>query len=189
MILKQLLAKNFYVKVYYIMNTQLQLWRNSFTLVPNNASVPGACKKGKTFRGGVARHSSVEFGQNSNNCPDLGGATLTGVNKLGTAKPGPTAITDSSLVRRKRIQVRTKSTKAQNSMTMNGKFSRTFRGDNAHVENGRDGFTLGARAQLFGVVSNNGNQQGLPVAGVRGDSSDVIYFKPIFERSSLNVKN
>lgn len=72
---------------------------------------------------------------------------------------------------------------------MDGKFSRTFRGDNSHVENGRDGFLLGARAQLFGVVSNNGNQQGLPVAGVRGDSSDVIYFKPIFERSSLNVKN
>ena len=64
------------------MNTQLQLWRNSFTLVPKNASAPGACKKGQTFRGGVARNASVEFGQNSNNCPDLGGATLTGVNKL-----------------------------------------------------------------------------------------------------------
>tara|TARA_Y100000591_G_scaffold332196_2_gene368624 strand:- start:378 stop:944 length:567 start_codon:yes stop_codon:yes gene_type:complete len=188
MILNQLLVKNFYIKVYYIMNTQLQLWRNSFTLVPNNASVPGACKKGKTFRGGVARNASVEFGQNSTNCPDLSG-TLTNMNKLGTAKPGPTAIRDSSLVRRKRIQVRTKSIKPQNPLTMDGKFNRTFRGDNAHVENSRDGFTLGSRSQLFGVVSNNRNQEGLPVKGVRGDSSDVIYFKPIFERFSLNVKN
>ena len=153
--------------------SNLQDWRNSFRLVPNNDIVPSKCKKGQTFRT-ISRHASVEFGQSSTDCSGLNG---------GTAKPGPTAVRDSSLVRRRKIQVRTISNKTGNSASSN-KFERTFRGYNAHVENGRDGYTLKKRAQLFGLENRDAN---VPQAGVRGDASDVIYFKPIFEKLKLNV--
>ena len=86
--------------------SNLQDWRNSFRLVPNNDIVPNGCKKGQTFRT-TSRHASVEFGQSSTSCPTRF--------PNGSAKPGPTAIRDSSLVRRRKIQVRTKSNKTGNS--------------------------------------------------------------------------
>ena len=152
--------------------SNIQTWRNSFTLVPD-ASAPGQCKKGQTFRS-TARHSSVEFGESKSNC----GSIQNG----GTAKPGPTTQFDSSLARRRKIQVRTKSNKTGNSASTN-KFERTFRGYNSHVENGRDGYS-GKRAQLFGHENRNAN---VPESGVRGDASDVIYFRPIFEKFKLDV--
>ena len=241
--------------------SNLQDWRNSFRLIPNNDIVTGACKKGQTFRT-TSRHASVEFGQSSTDC-----GSLTG----GTAKPGPTAIRDSSLVRRRKIQVRTKSNKIGNS-GFTDKFERTFRGYNSHVENGRDGYGVkmtlsvsqnkatsatsatithvaGSKPLVVGdklvVTGHTGNAANLamnqtftvasvtnsttavltgagmtaatynsgtiiarvvsnvmpyaqlfghenryadvPQAGVRGDASDVIYFKPIFERLKLDV--
>ena len=178
---KQKILYFFYIKVYYIMSKHIDVWRNSFRLVPD-ASAPGQCKKGQTFRS-TARHSSVEFGETSNNCPNLGGTSLSGMTKTGTAKPGPTTQFDSSLARRRKIQVRTKSNKTGNSASTD-KFERTFRGYNSHVENGRDGYTGGKRAQLFGHENRNAN---VPAAGVRGDASDVIYFRPIFEKFKLDV--
>ena len=172
MILKQHLDNIiyfFYIKVYYIMS-KLQAWRNSFRLVPDS-SAPGQCKKGQTFRG-TARNASVEFGSSSTNCTPLTG---------GTAKPGPTTQFDSELARRRKIQIRTRSNKVGNSSSTD-KFERTFRGYNSHVENGRDGYTQGNRAQLFGHENNTVAQ-----AGVGGDASDVIYFKPIFERFTIKV--
>jgi hypothetical protein len=62
--------------------------------------------------------------------------------------------------------------------------TRTFRGYNSHVENGRDGYTLDKHAQLFGHENNKVAQ-----AGVGGDASDVIYFKPIFERFTVEVSS
>jgi len=149
----------------------LQTWRNSFRLVPDS-SAPGQCKKGQTFRG-TARNASVEFGESQTNCDYI--------QNSGTAKPGPTTQFDSELARRRKIQIRTKSNKVGNSAS-NDKFERTFRGYNSHVENGRDGYTLGKRAQLFGHENNKVAQ-----AGVGGDASDVIYFKPIFERFTVEV--
>jgi len=156
------------------MSKNIQNWRNSFRLVPD-ASAPGQCKKGGTKRS-AARLSSVEFGQSGTSpaCNNLKG---------GTAKPGPTTQFDSELARRRKIQIRTKSNKVGNSASTN-KFERTFRGYNSHVENGRDGYTLGKRAQLFGHENSNVAQ-----AGVGGDASDVIYFKPIFERFTVDVTN
>ena len=151
----------------------LQTWRNSFRLVPD-ASALSQCKKGQTFRG-TARNASVEFGESQSNC----GYIQTG----GTAKPGPTTQFDSELARRRKIQIRTKSNKVGNSKSTD-KFERTFRGYNSHVENGRDGYTLGKHAQLFGHENNKVAQ-----AGVGGDASDVIYFKPIFERFTVEVSN
>ena len=148
----------------------LQTWRNSFRLVPD-ATAP-VCKKGQTFRG-TARNASVEFGDfATTNCTNLTG---------GTAKPGPTTQFDSELARRRKIQIRTRSNKVGNSAS-GDKFERTFRGYNSHVENGRDGYTLGKHAQLFGHENNKVAQ-----AGVGGDASDVIYFKPIFERFTVEV--
>jgi len=159
------------------MSTPLQIFRNSFRLVPD-AKAPGQCKKGQTFRT-TSRHASVEFGHTeSTSC-----SSLTG----GTAKPGPTAVFDSALVRKRRIQERTKSNKAGNAGNTSNKFERTFRGYNSHVENGRDGQTLGKRAQLFGAENSQGLQSARPAAGVRGDASDVIYFRSIFERNNLDV--
>jgi hypothetical protein len=43
---------------------------------------------------------------------------------------------------------------------------------------------LAVYAQLFGHENNTVAQ-----AGVGGDASDVIYFKPIFERFAVNVSN
>ena len=163
------------------MSTNLDYWRTSFRLVARS-DAPGQCKKGQTFRGN-ARHASVEFGESQ-----ASSCTAASDLRVGSAKPGPTAKFDSELVRRRKIQVRTKSNKVGNSASSD-KLDRTFRGYNSHVESGHDGFTLGARAQLFGPVKNNGSQQDLSSKGVRGDASDVIYFKPIFERNNLNVKN
>ena len=158
------------------MSAPLQIFRNSFRLVPD-AMAPGHCKKGQTFRT-TSRHASVEFGETeSSSC-----GSLTG----GTAKPGPTAVFDSALVRKRRIQVRTKSNKTGNSANSN-RFERTFRGYNSHVENGRDGQTSGRRAQLFGAENSQDLESAKASAGVRGDSSDVIYFRSIFERNNLNV--
>ena len=44
--------------------------------------------------------------------------------------------------------------------------------------------SLDVYAQLFGHENNTVAQ-----AGVGGDASDVIYFKPIFERFKVNVSN
>ena len=176
-----LIIEFFYIKLYYIMsNLNLNIFRNSFRLVSDaqpDRSTLRVCKKGQTFRS-KARLASVEFGSQSSDCTRIVG---------GTSKPGPTAVFDSALVRKRRIQERTKSNKAGNSANTSNKFERTFRGYNSHVENGRDGQTLGRRAQLFGAENSQGLQAARPAAGVRGDSSDVIYFRSIFERNNLNV--
>jgi len=161
------------------MSKPLQNWRNSFRLV---SDASGQCKKGQTFRGGTARNASVEFGQSEIGCKDASGkSTIRG----GTGKPGPTAVYNSELARKRKIQIRTRSQKAGNSSS-GDKFERTFRGYNSHVENGRDGQTIGTHAQLFG--HDNGNTtDGIAASGVRGDASDVIYFKSIFERLRLDA--
>ena len=163
------------------MSKPLQNWRNSFRLV-SDASASGQCKKGQTFRGGTARNASVEFGQSEIGCKDTSGnSTIIG----GTGKPGPTAVYDSELARKRKIQIRTRS---QKDLVVPGgdKFERTFRGYNSHVENGRDGQTLGTHAQLFGHENGN-TTNGIAASGVRGDASDVIYFKSIFERLRLDA--
>ena len=173
-----LIIEFFYIKLYYIMSN-LNIFRNSFRLVSDaqpDRTTNKVCKGGKTFRS-KASLSSVEFGQTSSNCNNIIG---------GTAKPGPTAVFDSALVRKRRIQVRTKSNKTGNSANTN-KFERTFRGNNAQVQNGRDGQTNGRRAQLFGAENSQDLQAARASAGVRGNSSDVIYFRSIFERKNLNV--
>ena len=151
-------------------------WRNSFSLVRNNLY----CKNGQTFR---VAHPSVQMPIQS---PDSvcvtaarGGSYGNGA---GTAKPGPTTDTSSRIARIKKLQTRTRTNKGQIS---NGG---TDRGAHASVQNGQ---SIGAdprsrRAQLFG---NYGELVPGQTSGRGGDSSDVIYFKNVFDRTSLNQPN
>jgi len=137
-------------------------WRNSFSLVNNNLN----CKSGQTFRGAYA---SVQMPSSKNSC-------ITGG---GVAKPGPTTDTSSRIARIKKIQTRTRTRVGQ---VDNGG---TSRGAHASVQNG---MSFGAdpssrRAQLFGHYGEVIPGQ---TSGRGGDSSDVIYFKNVFDRVSLN---
>jgi len=147
------------------MSEPLAKYRSSFSLVRNN----NYCKRGQTFRKG--RHSYVEFGPTDTSCDDI--------DTNGYAKPGPTTDTSSRIARIKKIQTRTKSNHSNQTNPSNG----TKRGPHATVENSASGTdSKSQRAQLFG---NLGNIPGA-TSGKCGDSSDVIYFKKIFERVSLN---
>ena len=136
-------------------------WRNSFSLVRNNLN----CKSGQTFRGA---HASVQMPSSKNTCTTGGGV----------AKPGPTTDTSSRIARIKKLQTRTRTRIGQ---IDNGG---TSRGAHASVQNG---MSFGAdpksrRAQLFGDYTSPTGQ----TSGRGGNSSDVIYFKNVFDRVSLN---
>jgi len=136
-------------------------WRNSFTLVSNNLN----CKSGNTFRGA---NSSVQMPAGKNTC---------GVG-VGSAKPGPTTDTSSRIARIKKIQTRTRT------KTGVQREGGTSRGAHATVENASSGSDpKSKRAQLFGHYSSVIPGQ---TSGRGGSSSDVIYFKNVFDRMSLN---
>ena len=146
-------------------------WRNSFSLVRNNLY----CRKGRTFRGA---HPSVQTdGFTTNSC--IVAAAGNGIQGGGTAKPGPTTDTSSRIARIKKLQTRTRTRTGQ---VDNGG---TSRGAHASVQNG---MSFGSdprskRAQLFGHYGEVVPGQ---TSGRGGDSSDVIYFKNVFDRVSLN---
>ena len=144
-------------------------WRFSMSLVPKNLT--DDCQDpGKTFRG---PHARVENGLNKI-CNDAKTAFKRGA----TAKPGPTTDTTSRIARIKKLQTRTKTRPGFQS---NGG---TQRGAHATVENGSTGADpRSRRAQLFG---NYGKVVPGQTSGRGGDSSDVIYFKNVFDRVSLN---
>ena len=145
-------------------------WRNNFTLVQNNFQDTN-CTLGRTFRG---HNAHVEI-------PELYGpnACITAANAYGTAKPGPCTDTSSRIARIKKLQTRTRSTNIFNAENRNG----TKRGAHATVENSTWGVSQNsARAQLFGDLGKIPSM----TSGRSGDSSQVIYFKTIFDRISLN---
>ena len=145
-------------------------WRFSMSLVPKNLT--DDCQDpGKTFRG---PHSRVENGLNKI-CNDA----TTAFNRGATAKPGPTTDTSSRIARIKKLQTRTRTSVGQ--IDDGG----TTRGAHASVQNG---MSFGAdprsrRAQLFG---NYGEVVPGQTSGRGGDSSDVTYFKNVFDRVTLN---
>jgi|TARA_B110000971_G_C20001352_1_gene497018 hypothetical protein len=142
-------------------NNSLMDWRNSFSLVNNNLN----CKSGQTFRGA---HSSVQMPSGKNKC-DTGNG--------GAAKPGPTTDTSSRIARIKKIQTRTRGNTGKQSI------GGTSRGAHATVENASSGTDAKSRrAQLFGDYTSPAGQ----TSGRGGSSSDVIYFKNVFDRISLN---
>jgi hypothetical protein len=152
-------------------NGYLVDWRNSFSLVRNNLY----CNKGRTFRGAHPSVQSDGFAPNS--C--ITAARTDAGRGAGTAKPGPTTDTSSRIARIKKLQTRTRTSKGQ---IDNGG---TDRGAHASVQNGQ---SYGAdprskRAQLFG---NYGEVVPGQTSGRGGSSSDVIYFKNVFDRTSLN---
>tara|TARA_B100001287_G_C22563146_1_gene472470 strand:- start:197 stop:682 length:486 start_codon:yes stop_codon:yes gene_type:complete len=141
-------------------------YRNSFSLVPNNLHNCNA--RGQTFRG---RHANVQvkYDAYSSGCSDR----LT----QGTAKPGPTTDTSSRIARLKKLQKRTRGNSGVQSE------GGTDRGPHASVQNASSGTDeKSRRAQLFGYYRNVPGQ----TSGIGGSSSDVIYFKNVFERMSLN---
>ena len=144
-------------------------WRFSMSLVPKNLTQD--CKDpGKTFRG---PHARVENGLNRD-CND----TATARKQGGLGKPGPTTDTSSRIARIKKLQTRTKT---RVGLQSNGG---TQRGAHATVENGSTGADpRSRRAQLFG---NYGEVVPGQTSGRGGDSSQVIYFKNVFDRVSLN---
>lgn len=145
-------------------------YRNSFSLVPNNLH---DCKtRARTFRG---PHSSVQVTHT-----DYSTACNNGL-KEGGAKPGPTTDTSSRIARLKKLQKRTRSSKAATQMNEG-----TDRGAHPSVQNSTNGHTGYWRAQLFGNTTRNIPFQ---TSGIGGDSSDVTYFKNVFERISLNSTN
>ena len=145
-------------------------WRNSFSLVPKNLQY---CPKGKTFRGA---HPSVETsGDADNACITL--AKANAGRGAGTAKPGPTTDTSSRIARLKKLQTRTRTSTGIQSD------GGTQRGAHSSVQNASTGADpLSKRAQLFGNYTTPAGQ----TSGRGGDSSDVIYFKNVFDRVSLN---
>jgi hypothetical protein len=145
-------------------------WRNSFSLVRNNLY----CAKGRTFRGA---NPSVQ----TNGFATTACATAAANDKgrgAGTAKPGPTTDTSSRIARIKKLQTRTRTRKGH--IEDGG----TDRGAHASVQNASYGADpRSRRAQLFG---NFGEVVPGQTSGRGGDSSDVTYFKNVFDRTSLN---
>ena len=144
-------------------------WRNSFSLVRNNLY----CAKGQTFRGA---HPSVQMPFGTNACIEA--AKLDQGRGAGTAKPGPTTDTSSRIARLKKLQTRTRTNPGIQSD------GGTDRGAHSSVQNASSGSDpRSRRAQLFG---NYGEVVPGQTSGRGGDSSDVIYFKNVFDRVSLN---
>ena len=154
-------------------------WRNTHTLVRKNQG-GGLCvqKVGKTFRG---RHSSVQVSSQENQCATA--AWNDEGRGAGTAKPGPTTDTSSRIARIKKIQTRTRtnfSTQQSPIKNRNG----TDRGAHPSVQNASTGAdSKSRRAQLFGHLGTIPGH----TSGKGGNSSDVIYFKNVFSRVSLNT--
>ena len=141
-------------------------YRNSFSLVPNNLH---DCKKrAQTFRG---PHASVQVSYSDY-------TTCNGKMAEGTAKPGPTTDTSSRIARLKKLQKRTRANTSTNQSE-----GGTDRGAHSDVQNASSGADpKSKRAQLFGHYRNVPGQ----TSGIGGSSSDVIYFKNVFERLNLN---
>lgn len=147
-------------------------WRFSMTLVPKDL-IQNCQDPGKTFRG---PHARVENGLRlrDRNCADADEAYRRGA----TAKPGPTTDTSSRIARIKKLQTRTKTKRGRQSD------GGTQRGAHARVENASTGANPNSRrAQLFGNYGKNVPGQ---TSGRGGDSSQVTYFKNVFDRVSLN---
>ena len=148
-------------------------WRNSFSLVRNNLQNP-KCKNGTTFRGRNA-HVEIPFALN-NSC--INSARADEGRSTGTAKPGPTVDNSSRIARIKKLQIRTRS----NNVSGDGSWG-TQRGAHSTVENSTWGVnSKSRRAQLFG------SQGKIPgnTSGRGGDSSQLIYFKKVFNRVTFN---
>ena len=144
-------------------------WRNSFSLVRNNLY----CAKGQTFRGA---HPSVQMPFGTNACIEA--AKLDAGRGAGTAKPGPTTDTSSRIARLKKLQTRTRTNVGTQSD------GGTDRGAHPSVQNASSGADpRSRRAQLFG---NYGEVVPGQTSGRGGDSSQVIYFKNVFDRVTLN---
>ena len=152
------------------MSASLTDWRNTFSLVRNNLQGTG-CKTGTTFRGSNA-HVEMPFNAN-NDC--VAQARASG----GTAKPGPTTDTSSRIARLKKLQTRTRTSNNASVISNGG----TQRGAHASVQNASTGAAPGSRrAQLFGDYTTPAGQ----TSGRGGDSSQVTYFKNVFDRVTLN---
>ena len=152
-------------------------WRSTMTLIPRDYNTQRCGDPGKTFRG---PHARVE---NSINRVDSC-STDARNNKLASGKPGPTTDTSSRIARLKRLQTRTRTMKVDNNQSIGG----TQRGAHSSVQNGTNGADpRSRRAQLFGNYgpSNPANTPG-QTSGRGGDSSQVIYFKNVFDRVTLN---
>ena len=146
-------------------------WRNSFSLVRNNLY----CPKGRTFRGAPPSVQTDGFAPNA--C--ITQARADAGRSAGTAKPGPTTDNSSRIARIKKLQPRPRTNPGQ--ISDGG----TDRGAHASVQNG---MSIGAdprsrRAQLFG---NYGEVVPGQTSGRSGDSSQVTYFKNVFDRVTLN---
>lgn len=145
-------------------------YRNSFSLVPNN--LHNCKKRAQTFRG---PHASVQVVNT-----DYSTACDNGL-KSGTAKPGPTTDTSSRIARLKKLQKRTRGNTGTQSI------GGTDRGAHPDVQNASDGTDAKSRrAQLFGHYKATDQHGSRQTSGIGGSSSDVIYFKNVFERFSLN---
>ena len=148
-------------------------WRSTMTLIPRDYNTQVCGDPGKTFRG---PHARVENSLNRvDNCTDDARN-----NRIASAKPGPTNDTSSRIARIKKLQLRTRTNKIDANQSIGG----TDRGAHPSVQNGTDGADpRSRRAQLFG---NYGKVVPGQTSGRGGDSSDVIYFKNVFDRVSLN---
>ena len=147
-------------------------WRSTMTLIPRDYNTQACGDPGKTFRG---PHARVE---NSLNRVDA--CSTDARNKFASGKPGPTTDTSSRIARLKRLQLRTRTNKIDTNQSIGG----TDRGAHPSVQNGTNGADpRSRRAQLFG---NYGELVPGQTSGRGGDSSQVIYFKNVFDRVSLN---
>ena len=148
-------------------------WRSTMTLIPRDYNTKRCGDPGKTFRG---PHARVE---NSLNRVD---ACTTDARdfKFASGKPGPTTDTSSRIARIKKLQTRTRTMKVDKNQSIGG----TDRGAHASVQNPTNGADpRSRRAQLFG---NYGKVVPGQTSGRGGDSSQVIYFKNVFDRVTLN---
>tara|TARA_B100000963_G_scaffold94882_1_gene81707 strand:+ start:582 stop:1085 length:504 start_codon:yes stop_codon:yes gene_type:complete len=149
-------------------------WRSTMTLIPRDYNTKACGDQGQTFRG---PHARVE---NSLNRVDSCSINSRDV-KFASAKPGPTTDTSSRIARLKQLQVRTRTTKIDTNQSEGG----TDRGAHPSVQNPTNGADpRSRRAQLFG---NYGEAIPGQTSGRNGDSSQVIYFKNVFDRVSLNT--
>lgn len=148
-------------------------WRSTMTLIPRDYNTKVCGDPGKTFRG---PHARVENSLNRvDKCTDNARDK-----RIASAKPGPTNDTSSRIARIKKLQLRTRTNKIDTNQSIGG----TDRGAHSSVQNGTNGADpRSRRAQLFG---NYGKVVPGQTSGRGGDSSDVIYFKNVFDRVSLN---
>ena len=149
-------------------------WRSTMTLIPRDYNTKSCGDPGRTFRG---PHARVENSLNRVDACSTNARTV----KMSAGKPGPTTDTSSRIARIKKLQLRTRTNKIDTNQSIGG----TDRGAHPSVQNSTDGADpRSRRAQLFG---NYGKVVPGQTSGRGGDSSDVIYFKNVFDRVSLNT--